>query len=58
VHGTAYLVGRPAGAFGDLFGAEAAPGQAPERGSLGFRRKPPELQLFGSVHGDLLGGER
>jgi len=58
VHGTPHLLGRPPGTFGDLFGRETAPRQSPERGSLGFRRKPPELQLFGSKHGYLLGGER
>jgi hypothetical protein len=50
VHGTPDLFGRPSGALGDLFGSEAAPGKAPERGSLGLRRKPLELQLGGSMH--------
>jgi hypothetical protein len=43
VHGTPDLFGRPSRALGDLFGGEAAPGQAPERGSLGFRREPLKL---------------
>jgi hypothetical protein len=50
VHGTPDLLGRPSRAFGNLFGGEAAPGQAPERGSLGFRWKPLKLQLGGSMH--------
>ena len=43
VHGTPDLLGRPSGALGDLFGGEAAPGEAPERGSLGLWREPLEL---------------
>jgi hypothetical protein len=54
MHGTPNLLDRPTGTLGDLFGNEAAPGQAPERSSLGFRRQLPESQLFGSMHRVLL----
>jgi hypothetical protein len=50
MHGTPYLLGRPSGTFGDLLGRQTRPGQAPERRSLGFRRKPLELKLCRSMH--------